>query len=97
MARQTKESQLKKIKIHKRVKSKINKLISEESANKYIMAIYTDFKETKMHFGKFKGFYMKDIPTDYLKWLIMNHTDRGLCEMYAVELQRRLPSLRKTK
>ena len=83
--------------IHKRVKKKINKLISDESANKYIMATYTDFKETKMHFGKFKGFFMKDIPTDYLKWLIMNHTDRGLCEMYAVELQRRLPSLRKHK
>jgi uncharacterized protein (DUF3820 family) len=81
--------------IHKRVKKKINKLMSEESANKYIMATYTDFKETKMTFGKYKGFFLKDIPTPYMKWLIMNVEDRGLCEMFAVELQRRLPSLRK--
>lgn len=58
---------------------------------------YTDFKDVKMTFGKYKGKTLKDVPEDYLKWLIMNHTDRGLCEMYSVELQRRKPSLRKTK
>lgn len=56
---------------------------------------YSDFKDTKMHFGKYKGKTLKDIPENYIKWLIMNIEDRGLCEMYAVELQRRKPSLRK--
>ena len=48
-----------------------------------------------MTFGKYKGYFMKDIPTNYIEWLIMNVQDRGLAEMYAVELQRRSPSLRK--
>ena len=85
-------------KIHQRVKRRIKNLPSSDTANKYIMAAtttYQDFKDTKMSFGKYKGFFLKDIPTDYMKWLIMNVEDRGLCEMYAVELQRRLPSLRK--
>lgn len=58
---------------------------------------YSDFKETKLHFGKYKGIYLKDIPTEYIEWVIMNHNDRGVCEMCSVELQRRKPSLRKTK
>lgn len=56
---------------------------------------YNDYKNTKMTFGKYKGYFMKDIPTNYIEWLIMNVQDRGLAEMYAVELQRRSPSLRK--
>ena len=56
---------------------------------------YNDYKETKMIFGKYKGVFMKDVPTDYIEWVIMNHTDRGICEMCAVELQRRKPQLRK--
>ena len=58
---------------------------------------YSDFAYTPMSFGKYKGRYLKDIPDDYIEWLIMNIQDRGLCEMYAVELQRRKPEYRKTK
>jgi uncharacterized protein (DUF3820 family) len=57
--------------------------------------VYNEYKNTVMHYGKYKGYYMKDIPTNYIEWLIMNVQDRGLAEMYAVELQRRKPSLRK--
>lgn len=56
---------------------------------------YNDFKYTKIHFGKYKGIYLKDIPTNYIEWVVMNHTDRGVCEMCSVELQRRNSSLRK--
>lgn len=58
-------------------------------------ATYNDYTHTKMHFGKYKGIYLKDIPTSYIEWLIMNVEDRGLCEMYSVELQRRNPKWRK--
>lgn len=58
---------------------------------------YTDYKDTKCHFGKYKGIYLKDIPTNYIEWVIMNHIDRGVCEMFSVELQRRKPQLRKSK
>jgi uncharacterized protein (DUF3820 family) len=57
--------------------------------------VYNEYKNTIMHFGKYKGIYLKDIPTNYIEWVVMNHTDRGVCEMCAVELQRRNPSLRK--
>jgi hypothetical protein len=91
------ENQLKKFKTNKRIKNKIKKIMSNQDDSKYIMATYSDFKETKMTFGKYKGFFLKDIPIDYIKWLIINVKDRGLCEMYAIELQRRKPSLRKSK
>ena len=58
------------------------------------MAKYNDYLYTQIHFGKYKGFYIKDIPTNYLKWVVMNHVDRGVCEMIAIELQRRDKSLR---
>ena len=59
------------------------------------MANYSDFKDTAMPFGKYKGQSMKYVPQNYLEWCVMNHSDRGICEMVAVELQRRNPSWRK--
>lgn len=56
---------------------------------------YSDFKETRMPFGKFKGQTMKNIPTNYLEWVVMNHSDRGICEMCSVEIQRRRTNWRK--
>lgn len=50
---------------------------------------YTDFKDTKVPFGKYKGHTMKNVPDEYVKWVILNHKDRGICEMFSVELQRR--------
>ena len=59
--------------------------------------IYSDFKDTPMPFGKYKGQSMKYVPQNYLEWVVMNHSDRGICEMVSVELQRRNPSWRKTQ
>ena len=61
------------------------------------MKLYSDFKDTAMPFGKYKGQSLKNIPQNYLEWVIMNHTDRGICEMCSVELQRRNISWRKNK
>lgn len=97
MTRQTQESKIKRLNTHRNVKRKVKKLDSDVLDSKYIMATYNDFKNTKMSFGKYKGYFLKDVPTTYMKWLIMNIEDRGLCEMYSIELQRRLPSLRKSK
>jgi uncharacterized protein (DUF3820 family) len=55
---------------------------------------YKEYELTKMTFGKYKGFFIKDIPEPYLKWAVMNLTDRGLATMFATELQRRNPKLR---
>jgi len=57
--------------------------------------LYYEYKFARMPFGKFKGYYLKDIPDDYIKWAVMNITDRAQAEMFAIELQRRNPRLRK--
>ena len=57
---------------------------------------YSDFKDTSIPFGKYKGQSLKNIPQDYLEWVVLNHTDRGICEMCSVELQRRNISWRKS-
>lgn len=54
-----------------------------------------EFAYTKMPFGKYRGYYLKDIPDDYVKWAIMNYTDQGVATMFAVELARRYPDYRK--
>lgn len=59
------------------------------------MAKYNEYQHTKMIWGKYKGYFIKDIPEDYLKWAIINFTDKGMAEMMATELQRRNPKLRK--
>lgn len=50
----------------------------------------------KLPWGKYKGFYLKDVPVDYLKWMIMNYSDQqGLLCVVAEELVRREPGLKK--
>ena len=56
---------------------------------------YQEYATTRMTFGKYKGFFIKDIPEDYLKWAVMNIKDRGIATMFATELQRRNPKLRR--
>jgi hypothetical protein len=56
---------------------------------------YNVYAHTRMPFGKFKGYYLKDIPDDYISWAVINITDRAQAEMFAIELQRRNPQLRK--
>jgi uncharacterized protein (DUF3820 family) len=59
------------------------------------MERYTEYMHTKMIYGKYKGIFIKDIPTDYIKWAVMNIRDRGMATMFSVELQRREPKLKK--
>ena len=50
----------------------------------------------KFPWGKYRGIYLKDVPTDYLKWCILNYTgERGLLEVVKDELLRREPRLKK--
>jgi uncharacterized protein (DUF3820 family) len=58
------------------------------------MTNYQEYKYTIMPWGKYRGRYLSNIPDDYLKWCILNYKDPGMCEMMAVELQRRDPEYR---
>ena len=55
---------------------------------------YNEYAHTKMPFGKFKGYYVKDITDDYIKWAVLNIQDRALAEMFKIELQRRFRQMR---
>lgn len=50
---------------------------------------YQEYAYTKMPWGKYKGYFIKDLPTDYVKWAIQNYQDQGMAQMMAIELQRR--------
>lgn len=55
---------------------------------------YKEYEHTKMRFGKYKGYYLKDIPVDYIKWATMNISDRASAEMFKIELLNREKKLR---
>lgn len=56
---------------------------------------YYEYKYTRMPFGRYKGRFLKDIPDAYIKWAVITISDRATADMFAIELQRRNPELRK--
>lgn len=56
---------------------------------------YSEYMYTKLRFGKYKGYFIKDIPDEYLTWAITNIQDVGIATMLSVEYQRRYPKQRK--
>lgn len=67
--------------------------ISRENFNYLIMATVgnskSEYKFTKMPWGKYKGRYISELPDDYLKWCILNWEDRATAMMFVAEAQRR--------
>jgi len=51
--------------------------------------VYNEYQYTKLRFGKYKGYFLKDVPNDYISWAILNLKDRASAEMFSVEFQRR--------
>jgi len=46
--------------------------------------------------GKHKGWYLKDVPTDYLKWVVLNYQNEpGLQLVCGQEILRREPQLKR--
>lgn len=54
-------------------------------------------QHAKMPFGKYKGHYIKDVPSDYLKWLVVNLKDQASASFFAEELVYREPKLKRPK
>jgi len=55
---------------------------------------YNDFEYTIIHFGKYKGRYLREIPDDYIVWAIKNIDDDALATMFSIEYQRRHKQMR---
>lgn len=45
--------------------------------------------EETMAFGKYKGYRLADVPTDYLAWAVENMTNRAMVGKFQIELKRR--------
>lgn len=56
---------------------------------------YNVYAYTRMPFGVHRGKYLKNIPDDYIKWCVINISDRAQADMFSLELQRRYPELRR--
>lgn len=52
------------------------------------------YADDVLDFGRYEGTKLRDVPTSYLKWFIVNGTDRFLAEVFALELGRRDKSFR---
>ena len=48
----------------------------------------------RMPWGRYRGYFLKDIPTAYLKWAVLNYTDIGMAIWLKDELLRR-PQVRR--
>jgi len=49
---------------------------------------YKDFEYSQVTFGKYKGYYMRDVPIDYIRWAVKT-LDVYKVTPFSVELQRR--------
>jgi hypothetical protein len=70
-------------------------IFSDHAYTDNMKNFYNEYAYTKMPFGKYRGWFLRDIPDDYIKWAVLNIQDRAQAEMFAIELQRRHPELRK--
>jgi hypothetical protein len=55
----------------------------------------TDPRYSRMIWGKYRGYFIKDVPLDYLRWAVLNYTDQAMARFLADELVRRDPTLKK--
>lgn len=60
----------------------------------YVEHGYKQDSYAKMPWGKYKGWFLKDVPTDYLKWCVTKYTDQAMAQWFADELMRR-PDVKK--
>jgi hypothetical protein len=55
-----------------------------------------DPRYSRMPYGKYRGFFMKDVPVAYLKWCVMTFEDSAMATFLKDELVRREPALKKS-
>jgi hypothetical protein len=55
-----------------------------------------EYTHRRMIFGKYTNWFIKDLPLDYVKWAILNFTDKYWLDWLCRELCRRDPSFKYT-
>lgn len=50
---------------------------------------YKEYAYTRMPKGKYKGYFLKDIPESYLRWAMTTWSDKAQTTMFKIEIHRR--------
>ena len=56
---------------------------------------YQENSYIRWPYGKHRGKLVREMPDDYLKWVVKTFTDLGMAQVAADELARRNPVLKK--
>lgn len=48
-----------------------------------------EYQFTRMPWGKYKGRFISELPDDYIKWCVLNWSDKAAVHMFVAEAQRR--------
>jgi uncharacterized protein (DUF3820 family) len=56
--------------------------------------LHSEYANDKVDFGRYQGTKLKDVPTSYLKWFIVNGSDQLMTTKFVLELGRREKSFR---
>jgi hypothetical protein len=68
------------------MKDKVKKKLSALEWNRRLSK--TEYTERRVTFGRYTGTQIKDVPTDYIKWGILNLNEHW-ADFFSRELQRR--------
>lgn len=56
--------------------------------------LHSEYVNDKVDFGRYQGTKLKDVPTSYLKWFIVNGSDQLMATKFFLELGCRDKSFR---
>lgn len=70
-----------------KIKERVNSKLLAVEWNKRLSA--TEYTQRRVPFGKYAGKMIKDVPTTYLTWAVLNLETDYWTEFFARELQRR--------
>lgn len=64
------------------------------SAQKWNQTLSTkEYQYRKVTWGKYAGYFIVDVPRDYMEWFIKNIDDQPWVQWFSAECQRRLNSI----
>lgn len=64
------------------------------SAAQTITNLSEEHRDSKLEFGKYRGWKLRNVPSDYLEWLVKEHSSLAVRDLANIELLARKKSTR---